>query len=247
MLDAWCLMLDDAWSSSYKSGGKSKVVIYKVTSHHLTSPIPLPTLFCSSLPILCFIFLFIFLFLFFLFSSRQSWFTYTTTTLSSNTNLLFLHNGAQSSYHICRFLSTPPYPSVPLHTYIPPLPLPSPSPSPFITGWNISTSSRCIYDMIWYDMMNRNTRWLWTIQYSMYGHIVQLAEAEKAGLKKAGIDADIFQWVSQPTATHSSPWTPQINKLSGFPRLFPKKFSLRYVPLYPKPSSIFCLIKTNLQ
>jgi NAD(P)H dehydrogenase (quinone) len=27
----------------------------------------------------------------------------------------------------------------------------------------------------------------------MYGHIVQLAEAEKAGLKKAGIDADIYQ------------------------------------------------------
>ena len=30
-------------------------------------------------------------------------------------------------------------------------------------------------------------------QYSMYGHITQLAEAEKAGLKKAGIDADIYQ------------------------------------------------------
>ncbi|CAG8974580.1 hypothetical protein HYALB_00004376 [Hymenoscyphus albidus] len=29
--------------------------------------------------------------------------------------------------------------------------------------------------------------------YSMYGHIAQLAEAEKAGLKKAGIDADIYQ------------------------------------------------------
>lgn len=29
--------------------------------------------------------------------------------------------------------------------------------------------------------------------YSLYGHIKQLAEAEKAGLKKAGIEADIFQ------------------------------------------------------
>jgi len=29
--------------------------------------------------------------------------------------------------------------------------------------------------------------------YSMYGHIGKLAEAEKAGLKKAGIDADIYQ------------------------------------------------------
>jgi len=29
--------------------------------------------------------------------------------------------------------------------------------------------------------------------YSMYGHIAKLAEAEKAGLKKAGIEADIFQ------------------------------------------------------
>jgi hypothetical protein len=27
----------------------------------------------------------------------------------------------------------------------------------------------------------------------MYGHIGKLAEAEKAGLKKAGIDADIYQ------------------------------------------------------
>jgi len=29
--------------------------------------------------------------------------------------------------------------------------------------------------------------------YSMYGHIAKLAEAEKEGLKKAGIEADIFQ------------------------------------------------------
>jgi NAD(P)H dehydrogenase (quinone) len=29
--------------------------------------------------------------------------------------------------------------------------------------------------------------------YSMYGHIGKLAEAEKAGLKKAGIEADIYQ------------------------------------------------------
>jgi NAD(P)H dehydrogenase (quinone) len=31
------------------------------------------------------------------------------------------------------------------------------------------------------------------VYYSMYGHIKALAEAEKAGLKKAGIEADIFQ------------------------------------------------------
>lgn len=31
------------------------------------------------------------------------------------------------------------------------------------------------------------------LQYSMYGHIAQLAEAEKAGLAKAGIEADIYQ------------------------------------------------------
>jgi len=31
------------------------------------------------------------------------------------------------------------------------------------------------------------------IYYSTYGHIVKLAEAEKAGLKKAGIEADIYQ------------------------------------------------------
>jgi hypothetical protein len=29
----------------------------------------------------------------------------------------------------------------------------------------------------------------------MYGHIKQLAEAEKAGLKKVGIDADVYQYV----------------------------------------------------
>jgi len=31
------------------------------------------------------------------------------------------------------------------------------------------------------------------VYYSMYGHIGKLAEAQKAGLKKAGIDADIYQ------------------------------------------------------
>jgi flavorubredoxin len=55
----------------------------------------------------------------------------------------------------------------------------------------------------------------------MYGHIGKLAEAEKAGLKKAGIDADIYQFAEtlpeevltkvyrilvllQPKLTHSS-------------------------------------------
>lgn len=28
----------------------------------------------------------------------------------------------------------------------------------------------------------------------MYGHVAQLAKAEQAGLKKAGIEADIFQY-----------------------------------------------------
>jgi len=31
------------------------------------------------------------------------------------------------------------------------------------------------------------------VYYSLYGHIGKLAEAEKAGLKEAGIDADIYQ------------------------------------------------------
>jgi len=31
------------------------------------------------------------------------------------------------------------------------------------------------------------------VYYSMYGHIKQLAEAEKAGLKKVGIEADLYQ------------------------------------------------------
>jgi NAD(P)H dehydrogenase (quinone) len=33
----------------------------------------------------------------------------------------------------------------------------------------------------------------------MYGHVKIIAEAEKAGLKKAGIDADIFQCVLSHT------------------------------------------------
>jgi hypothetical protein len=40
-------------------------------------------------------------------------------------------------------------------------------------------------------------------QYSLYGHIQKLAVAEAAGLKKVGIEADIYQYVSfsacQPT------------------------------------------------
>lgn len=32
-------------------------------------------------------------------------------------------------------------------------------------------------------------------QYSMYGHIRQLAEAEKAGIEKAGGTADLYQYV----------------------------------------------------
>lgn len=31
------------------------------------------------------------------------------------------------------------------------------------------------------------------MQYSMYGHIKALAEAEKAGAEKAGVEVDIFQ------------------------------------------------------
>ena len=31
------------------------------------------------------------------------------------------------------------------------------------------------------------------LQYSMYGHIRQLAEAEKKGIEKAGHTADIYQ------------------------------------------------------
>ena len=32
-----------------------------------------------------------------------------------------------------------------------------------------------------------------SLQYSMYGHIKQLAEAEKRGIEKAGGSADIYQ------------------------------------------------------
>lgn len=35
-----------------------------------------------------------------------------------------------------------------------------------------------------------------TAQYSMYGHIQKLALAEQAGLKKAGINADLYQYAS---------------------------------------------------
>lgn len=44
---------------------------------------------------------------------------------------------------------------------------------------------------------------IWTlltyfVQYSLYGHIQKLAEAEKEGLKKAGIEADLYQYVTFP-------------------------------------------------
>jgi multimeric flavodoxin WrbA len=32
----------------------------------------------------------------------------------------------------------------------------------------------------------------------MYGHIAKLAEAEKEGLKQAGIEADVYQLASTP-------------------------------------------------
>jgi hypothetical protein len=41
-------------------------------------------------------------------------------------------------------------------------------------------------------------RWLLTpsvMQYSMYGHIKNLVEAEKRGIEKAGGTADVFQYV----------------------------------------------------
>jgi len=41
------------------------------------------------------------------------------------------------------------------------------------------------------------------VYYSMYGHIGQLAEAEKAGLKKAGIDADIYQVAENSSSRNS--------------------------------------------
>ena len=41
-------------------------------------------------------------------------------------------------------------------------------------------------------------------QYSMYGHIKTLAEAEKKGIEDAGGKADIYQYDSQPS-TASAP------------------------------------------
>jgi NAD(P)H dehydrogenase (quinone) len=34
------------------------------------------------------------------------------------------------------------------------------------------------------------------LQYSLYGHIAQLAEAEKKGIEAAGGQADIYQYVT---------------------------------------------------
>lgn len=42
-------------------------------------------------------------------------------------------------------------------------------------------------------------------QYSMYGHIRQLAEAEKAGIEKAGGTADIYQYVHIVLHSPTSP------------------------------------------
>lgn len=55
----------------------------------------------------------------------------------------------------------------------------------------------------------------------MYGHIKQLAEAEKAGLKKAGIEADVYQvaeTLPQEVLTKvHTPLPPPIPSLSNTP------------------------------
>lgn len=44
-------------------------------------------------------------------------------------------------------------------------------------------------------MLQFTQQWLTaSFQYSMYGHIKQLAEAEKKGIEAAGGSADIFQY-----------------------------------------------------
>ena len=58
----------------------------------------------------------------------------------------------------------------------------------------------------------------------MYGHIAQLAEAEKAGLKKAGIEADIYQYVSV-----SNVYELGLIAMVELLKLFLKRFSLRYL------------------
>jgi NAD(P)H dehydrogenase (quinone) len=50
-------------------------------------------------------------------------------------------------------------------------------------------------------------------QYSMYGHIQKLAEAELAGLKKAGIEADLYQVAETlPEDVLSKMYAPPKNK-----------------------------------
>ena len=42
-------------------------------------------------------------------------------------------------------------------------------------------------------MLHLNSLLTQSIQYSMYGHIAKIAEAEKAGIESAGGKADLFQ------------------------------------------------------
>lgn len=65
------------------------------------------------------------------------------------------------------------------------------------------------------------SRWhLISSQYSMYGHIHKLALAEQAGLKKAGIEADLFQY-EPPCSSISHPYT---DSILGFRRPFHRTF-----------------------
>jgi hypothetical protein len=53
----------------------------------------------------------------------------------------------------------------------------------------------------------------------MYGHISKLAEAEKEGLKKAGIEADIYQYV---VIIHLN-FAIMVDSPTGLPRLFHRR------------------------
>jgi NAD(P)H dehydrogenase (quinone) len=58
----------------------------------------------------------------------------------------------------------------------------------------------------------------------MYGHVRQLAEAEKKGIEEAGGSADIYQYVTISSSTATTKLPPsQLTSHTESKRPFPKK------------------------
>ena len=121
-----------------------------------------------------------------------------------------------STLQLCLFKLTTATPSIPhsflsqsnslLHTrtYLSSIRKHGPQNSDSLCSSSNPSSPLCIASLarLWALLkLHPNTLLTQLIQYSMYGHIAKLAEAEKAGIEAAGGKADVYQWVPIPIPT----------------------------------------------